>query len=435
MAKLIRLNILIGCMFFFIICILAGLEVNKTLHQVVISLFILYGLIIVIRYLVIFVSAIINKVKTNPYENSLWTPSVSIIVPAFNEENLIESTLLSLTHLDYPYYEIIVVDDGSTDNTAHIAKQVAISNPEADIKVISQSNSGKAWSLNTGIEHAQSDFVVCVDADSRLNQDTLKVGIQHFKDSRVAAVGGSIHVINDNYLITKLQQLEYMIGQNFLRRGLSLFNTVTIIPGPIGMFRKNSVQEIGGYNTHGDCFAEDADLTVRLLARGWRVQADTRMVAHTEAPETIFALLRQRYRWKRGIFQALFGNFYSLVVSPNFKGVLIACLLVFESFLIDVVGFGITLFALASFFAFSGITVFIWAFVIIGIMDLIVLVFASIEQGHLLRNIWLFIVQKVTYAYVLQAWGIFSLMDELSSTKMSWDKLERTGGTPIRIEA
>lgn len=434
MDKLIRFNLLIGCLFFFTICIIAGLEVSYPLHQIVIALFILFGLVVVIRYLIILIAAINEKITTKYNENLIWAPSVSIIVPAFNEENLIEAALISLTRLDYPDYEIIVIDDGSTDKTAHIAHQVATQFPLTRIRIISQANSGKAWSLNTGIEHAQGDLVVCVDSDSRLNPDALEVGVQHFKNSRVAAVGGYISVINTKKLITKLQQLEYMIGQNFIRRGLSFFNMVTIVPGPIGMFRKSAILEVGGYNTLSDCFAEDADLTVRLLAQGWHAKGDTRMIAYTEAPETIYTLLRQRYRWKRGIFQALFDNFYSLITSPNLKCVAIGCILIFESFLLDVIGFGITLFALASFLAFAKFTAFIWAFVIIVVLDLIVLVFANIGQGHLLRNFWLLILQKLSYAYVLQAWGIFALLDELSSTKMNWDKLERTGSAAYRIE-
>lgn len=424
---------MLGCVFFFIICIAAGLEINKTLHQIVISFFLLFGLIIVVRYTVLLASAIHEKFNTEIEQHYSLTPSVSIIVPAFNEEKVIEAALTSLIQLDYPNYEIIVVDDGSTDQTAQIAHRIAAQNSLIPIRVLSQSNSGKSWCLNTGIEHAQGDFIVCVDSDSRLNPDALKIGVPYFNDPKVAAVGGYINVINNNKLITKLQQLEYMIGQNFLRRGLSFFNIVTIVPGPIGMFRKIAVQNIGGYKTIKDCFAEDADLTVRLLAQGWRVKGDTRMMAHTEAPETLFSLLRQRYRWKRGIFQALYYNFTSLITSPNLKGVAIASILVFESFLLDVIGFGITLFAIASFLAFTNLTVFLWAFLILGAFDLIILVFVSLEQGHLLRNFYLFIIQKLSYAYILQAWGIFALLDELSSTKMSWDKLERTGGIAYKV--
>lgn len=434
MDRLIRLGLLFGSLCYFTLCIVAAIEVNYDLHQSMIALFLLFGLIVILRYLVLLVAAIREKVKSKTETRSFWTPPVSIIVPAFNEENLIESALGSLAILDYPDYEVIVVDDGSTDRTANFAHRVAERFPLLRFRIISQSNSGKSWALNTGIEHAQGDLIVCVDSDSRLNLEALKVGVQHFTDQRVGAVGGFVNVVNNNKLIAKLQQLEYMIGQNFIRRGLSFFNMVTVIPGPIGMFRKKALQQVGGYDTLGDCFAEDADLTVRLLAQGWRTQSDTRMIAHTEAPETLYTFLRQRYRWKRGMFQAFFDNFYHLATSSNLKCVMIAGFLTFESFLFDIISFGITLFALASFLAFAEIKVFLWALAIIGVLDLIVLVFSNIGYGHITRKFFLFLLQKVSYAYILQAWGAFALIDELSSTKMTWDKLERTGGVPVRIE-
>ena len=313
MARLVRPGLLIASLCYFTLCILAGLEVNNILHQVMVILFILFGLIVVIRYLVLLIAAIREKVKSKTEVKSTWSPSVSIIVPAFNEENLIEASLESLAVLDYPDYEIIVVDDGSTDGTARLTNKVADRYQLNRISVISQSNSGKPWALNTGLLHAQGELVVCVDSDSRLNSEALKVGVKHFKDKQVGAVGGFVNIINNDSLITKFQFLEYIIGQNFLRRGLSFFNIVTIVPGPIGMFRRKAIQQVGGFNTREDCFAEDADLTVRLLTEGWRVKGETRMIAYTEAPVTLYTLLRQRYRWKRGVFQAYFDNFYRLI--------------------------------------------------------------------------------------------------------------------------
>lgn len=434
MAKLIRFGLLSGSVFYFALCIVASLEVNYMLHQIMIALFLLFGFIVIIRYSVLLIAAIRENGNIKTVADSLWRPFISIIVPAFNEENLIEAALVSLTVLDYSNYEIIVVDDGSTDKTASIARKVAEHNPQIRISVISQSNSGKSWALNTGIEHAQGDLVVCVDSDSRLSQDALKIGVHHFKDQQVGAIGGFVSVINNNKLITKFQQIEYVIGQNFLRLGLSFFNMVTVIPGPIGMFRKKAVQQVGGYNTLRDCFAEDADLTVRLLSHGWHVKADSRMIAYTQAPDTLFTFLRQRYRWKRGIFQTFYDNFYCLVTSSNIKCVSIAAILIFESFLFDIMSFGITLFALTSFFVFADLKFFLWAFAIISLLDLVVLVFSHAGQGHLDRVFLLFLLQKITYAYVLQAWGVLALFDELTATKMSWDKLERTEEIPLRIE-
>jgi len=436
MDKLIRSLLLLTCLIYYFVCVAAGLEINVTLHQVLIVLFIVFGVIVVIRYMVLLIAAVLEKKlsMTGKLASNLqnWKPFISIIVPAYNEENLIEAALESLARLTYPNYEIIVIDDGSTDNTLSIAQKIADHNPHIGFKLISQSNAGKSWALNTGIIHAQGEIVVCVDSDSRLNSEALLAGIPHFNNPKVGAVGGFVDIINRNTLITNLQQLEYVIGLNFMRRGLSLFNIVTIVPGPIGMFRKEAIVQAGGYSTNADCFAEDADLTVRLLANGWQVKGETRMVAQTEAPDSIFNLLRQRYRWKRGIFQACYNNFFRLITLPNISGLFVAGILVFESFLFDVINFGITLFAISSFLAYGKVAIFIWAFLFISALDLTVFLFANIEQNHLLRRFWLFMLSKLTYAYMLQAWGIFALFDEWLSTKMSWDKLERIGGTAFQ---
>ena len=427
MDRLIRLLLLSGCLVYFTLCIASGLEISHTLHQATIAFFLAFASIVIVRYIVLLLAAIRDKIKTPNSVTTQQSPSITIIVPAFNEENLIEAALLSLAWLDYPDYEIIVVDDGSSDGTACIAHQMAARYPLTKIRVISQSNSGKSWALNTGIVHAQGDLVVCVDSDSQLNTNALKAGARHFSDPRVGAVGGFVDVINANELITRMQQLEYIISQNFVRRALSLFNVVTVVPGPIGMFRKKAIQQVGGYSTQKDCFAEDADLTVRLLAQGWRVQGDTQMVAHTEAPNTLYSLLRQRYRWKRGLFQAFMNNIGHLLKAPNKKCIVIAGFLAFETFLFETVNFGITLFAITNFLAYAKLNVFLWALVFYCFLDLVVLLFSNLEYGHFIQKTWLLLILKISYAYILQAWGVFALLDEWLSTKMSWDKLERTG--------
>ena len=431
MDKLVKIWLLSGSLLYFTLCVVTGAEVSHELHKIMIALFILFGVIVVLRYLVLLTAAILEKYPTRRHAAQSSTPFITIVVPAFNEEKLIEASLRSLAQLDYPYYEIIVVDDGSNDATVNVVSRTAQNISHTQIRIISQSNSGKSSALNTGIMHAQGDIVVCIDSDSRLHPDSLKFGIVHFDDPRVGAVGGYVNVINNQKLITRLQQLEYMIGLNFLRRGLSYFNLVTVVPGPIGMFRKRAIQQLGGYNTRSDCFAEDADLTVRLLLNGWRVKGETHMIADTEAPETLYALLRQRYRWKRGIFQAFFANFYSLLISPSLRGLIIAGILSFESFLFDLIGFGLILFSLSSFLVFAKFEVFFLAFAVISVLDLIVFIFTSLEHGQIINKFSLFLLQKISYAYILLAWSTFALFDELASTSMSWDKLERTGTSAL----
>jgi len=391
--------------------------------------FFIFGAIVILRYLILLVSAMLEKFNTKDIFCNNWLPFVSIIVPAYNEEGLIEASLISLVQLDYPKLEIIVVDDGSDDGTARIAQQVAMRYPSVPIRIITQSNSGKSWALNVGILHAQGEYVLCVDSDSILDSDALKNSIHHFKDPRVGAVGGYVDIVNTDKFITKMQQLEYVIGLNFVRRCLSLFNIVSVVPGPVGLIRLEAIRQVGGYATDIECFAEDADLTVRLLVNGWRVKGETRMIAHTEAPETLYSLLRQRYRWKRGIFQAWFDNVYDLLTSHSFRNFQLAGILMFESFLFDILNFGITLFGIAGFLAFAEFKVFLWVFALLAFLDLIVFLFVYLGQTHRFRWFMLLLLSKLSYAYVLQVWGVLALFDELVVAKMSWDKLERIGFT------
>lgn len=427
MDKLVRLLLLSLCLFYLAACILSGLELSRELHSAMMVFFILFGAVVVVRYLVLLVSAVWEKYSSKSKPLGNFMPFVSIIVPAFNEENVIEASLSSLAKLDYPKYEIIVVDDGSADKTVWLAHQFAAKNPQVPVKIISQSNSGKSWALNVGMMHAQGKLVLCVDSDSKLDPQALKNSVHHFADPKVGAVGGYVSIVNDKNYITRMQQLEYAIGLNFLRRCLSLFNIVSVVPGPVGLFRVDAIRQIGGYSTNADCFAEDADLTVRLLVNGWKVKGETKMIAHTEAPDSMYSLLRQRYRWKRGIFQAWYDNVSRLVLSRQLRNIPVAGMLMFESFLFDIVNFGITLFGIAGFLAFAEFKVFVWVFALLVSLDLMVFIFVYAGQKHIARWFFRFLLSKISYAYVLQAWGVLALFDELMATKMSWDKLDRIG--------
>src|SRR5687767_9059888 len=133
---------------------------------------------------------------------------VSILVPAFNEGPVIEAAIGSLLELDWPSFEIIVVDDGSTDDTYERACTLEGTHAAATVRVIRKANAGKASALNTGLAVASSPFVLCMDADSRLSRDTLRRAMRHFADSRIGAVAGNVKVVNRGTLLTRLQAPE-----------------------------------------------------------------------------------------------------------------------------------------------------------------------------------------------------------------------------------
>ncbi|MEO8887182.1 MAG: glycosyltransferase, partial [Mucilaginibacter sp.] len=250
-------------------------------------------------------------------------PPVSIIVPAYNEEVTVLKTIASLLQTSYPKFEIIFVDDGSKDNTFNIINDAYGKNPL--VMVLTKSNGGKASALNFGIAHAQYDFVVCIDADTQLKEDAVYHLMTYFTDAEIGAVAGTVKVGNENNMITLWQSIEYITSQNMDRRAFDLINSITVVPGAIGAFRKSAVFRAGGFTY--DTLAEDCDLTMRILKQGFIVRNCSEAIAYTEAPETIDALLKQRFRWSFGIIQSFWKNrnvlfnkkykYFGMVGMPN----------------------------------------------------------------------------------------------------------------------
>ncbi len=173
-------------------------------------------------------------------------PRVSILVPAYNEGPLIETSIRSLTELNYTNFEVIVINDGSTDGTLVNARKMEGRQGNAVVRVITQRNMGKSHALNNGASIATGEFLVSVDGDSKLAPNTLLNAIRHFKDPRIGAVAGNVKVINRRNLLTKLQALEYIEGLNMVRRAQAFFSSVNIVPGPIGIFRREALIGVGG---------------------------------------------------------------------------------------------------------------------------------------------------------------------------------------------
>ncbi|MGZ3753828.1 MAG: glycosyltransferase [Mucilaginibacter sp.] len=250
-------------------------------------------------------------------------PPVSIIVPAYNEEVTAIQTISSLLKTVYPKFEIIFVDDGSKDKTFEMVKSAYGDNPA--VTVLTKPNGGKASALNFGITHAQYDFVVCIDADTQLKDDAVYHLMTYFTDKEIGAVAGTVKVGNETNLITKWQSIEYTTAQNMDRRAFDLINSITVVPGAIGAFRKSAVFKAGGFTY--DTLAEDCDLTMRILRQGYIIKNCAEAIAYTEAPETLNMLLKQRFRWSFGVIQSFWKNrsalfnkkykFFGMVGMPN----------------------------------------------------------------------------------------------------------------------
>ncbi|MEU7869899.1 bifunctional polysaccharide deacetylase/glycosyltransferase family 2 protein [Dactylosporangium sp. NPDC049140] len=225
---------------------------------------------------------------------------VSIIVPAYNEAANIAGTIRSLAGSDYPGCEIVVVDDGSTDDTAAIVRRMARELPA--VHLLRQANAGKPAALNAGIAVARGDLLVLVDGDTVFEPDAVGRLVQPFADPAVGAVSGNTKVANRGGLLGRWQHLEYVVGFNLDRRLFDLGECMPTIPGAIGAFRREALRDVGG--VPGDTLAEDTDLTMAVLRAGWRAVYADDAVAWTEAPGTVRQLWRQRYRWCYGTMQA-----------------------------------------------------------------------------------------------------------------------------------
>jgi biofilm PGA synthesis N-glycosyltransferase PgaC len=275
----------------------------NVLYQISFYLFLVSLAMFVIRNLVTFGGAYLHKRLERHRSSSTLpkeAPLVTIIVPAYNEEKAIGKTVDSLLNLSYINKEIIVVDDGSTDRTFEVA--TAHSNRDFT-RVVTKPNGGKWDALNTGIQIAKGEFIVCIDADTLLDPHAIQHLMQHFSNPDVAAVAGNVKVGNRRGLLTKLQALEYIVGINLHRRSEANLQNVTVVPGPLGAFRTSVIKEIGLFE--GDTFAEDADITMRILKAGYKTAFEARAFAYTEAPTSMTSLAKQRYRWYRGSLQVL----------------------------------------------------------------------------------------------------------------------------------
>lgn len=237
-------------------------------------------------------------------------PRISVIVPAYNEENVIRSTIESLLATDYQDKEIIVVDDGSTDKTLEIAMAY-----KDKIKVIHKENGGKASALNQGLLYATGEIVTIVDADTIIGYSSLKHIAKAMVDENVAAVAGNVKIRNKVNWLTWCQALEYMSGIQIMRRGLDYFGAITIVPGALGAFRKKKLDEAGAY--HKDTLVEDFDATMKVLRSGMVVSGSSMATAYTQAPQTLRDYYNQRKRWYRGNLQVL-KRHSDILLNPRF---------------------------------------------------------------------------------------------------------------------
>jgi cellulose synthase/poly-beta-1,6-N-acetylglucosamine synthase-like glycosyltransferase len=353
-------------------------------------------------------------------------PRVTIIVPVYNEAAVISAALRSLLALRYPAFDILVIDDGSTDETFEWARSFEGQFGDTRVRVVHKANGGKASALNTGIALARTPLVLCMDGDSRLTADTLRHAVRHFSDARVGAVAGNVKVVNRNNVWTRLQALEYIEGLNLPRRAQGFMRAVNIIPGPIGVFRRDVLLAVGGYDT--DTFAEDADLTLKILTAGWHIVYEDRAVAWTEAPEQYLDLVKQRYRWTRGILQAL-GKHAAPGSRERQSPVVTLSLFVmlFEAVLWPALNvLGNLLFVVAALSA--GITsgVFYW-WTLLTLLDVAAALHTVAMEEEDLMLVPYAVIYRFFFIAMIDVAKLVAALEQLGNVRMTWGKLERAG--------
>jgi poly-beta-1,6-N-acetyl-D-glucosamine synthase len=395
--------------------------------QVGIGLVLVFLFVLVVRYVVLLWLGYLHHIENRGRSGTAnAAPRVTIIVPVYDEEPVVEAAIRSLLALDYPAFDVIVVDDGSTDRTLDRASMLAGRHGDVDVRVIHKSNGGKASALNTGIAAARTAFVLCMDGDSRLAPGTLRHAVRHFEDPRVGAVAGNVKVVNRVNAWTRLQALEYIEGLNMARRAQGFLHAVNIIPGPIGVFRRDLLLSLGGYD--GDTFAEDADLTVRILMHGWHIVYEDRAVAYTEAPERYLDLVKQRYRWTRGILQTLSKHSWSAASRGQSAAVRLSLLsMAFEAILWPAMNvLGNTLFTLAALSAGAAAGVFYW-WTLLTVLDVAAALHAIGMEEEDLALVPYAVVYRFVFIVMIDVAKLFAIVEQLARVEMSWGKLDRAG--------
>lgn len=238
-------------------------------------------------------------------------PKVSVLIPCHNEGECVRETMERMTSLDYPDFEVIAIDDGSTDNTAEVLQEC--SEKSSNLRVVTlKTNRGKAMALKTGLLLSHAEYLVCVDADSFLSTDALKWIMWHFVNyPRVGAVTGNPRIRNRTSLLGKIQVGEYSTIIGMIKRTQRILGKVFTVSGVAAAFRKRALLDVGLWSE--DMVTEDIDVSWKLQSRFWDIRFEERALCWILTPETIRGLWRQRLRWAQGGAEVLIKYFRKLL--------------------------------------------------------------------------------------------------------------------------
>lgn len=348
-------------------------------------------------------------------------PLVTVLIAAYNEEEVIGKTIQSIMNSNYSNFEIVIVDDGSTDQTASIVEIEVDKYP--NIHLIKKDNGGKATALNLGIQRAAAEIIVTLDADTLIVEDTISLIIRHFNDPNVGAVSGNVKIGNRKNILTWWQHIEYVTGYNLEKRAFDELDSITVVPGAIGAWRKSALNAVDLFEE--DTLAEDTDVTMKLLRKGYKIRSEVKAIAYTEAPEDLKSFIKQRYRWTFGILQCLWKHQKAIFNMKNKKlGFIAMPNMIFQYVLLASAPIADYIFILAL---VSGNMLVVYFYLFFLVADSLVSVYAfSLEKENKRPLLSLFI-QRMVYRqfFTFVVWKSFA--NAIKGQLQGWNKLKRTG--------
>jgi peptidoglycan-N-acetylglucosamine deacetylase len=402
-----------------------GFRIYHSIEQFLWAFMIVATALVVARTLVVIWLA--YRFRRGP--NADLAEPISVVMAAYNEEKVIAQTLRTLLSTDYKgEIEVVVVDDGSRDQTAAEVERVACNEPR--VRLLQQENHGKARALQRGLASARNGIVVFIDADTQCQRDTLPRLLEPFADAGVGAVSGHAKVGNLRTFIARCQALEYTCGFNLDRRAYNRWECITVVPGAISAVRKQAIDEAGGLSL--ETLAEDTDLTLSLHRQRQRIVYVPDAIAWTEAPESVATLARQRSRWAYGTLQCLWKH-RDMVFNWNYRALgwfSLPSIWFFQIILVAVTPM-VDLFLIASlpFGAWNAVLPFIIIFLA---MDVILATLACLLEREPIVRAWRILPMRLIYRPMLSYCIWKAILRAIKGAWVSWGKLERTASVPVR---
>lgn len=363
---------------------------------------------------------------------------VTVLIPAFNEERVIERAVRRVLDSRDVELSVVVIDDGSRDRTSAVVREAFADDPR--VRLMTLENGGKARALNTALAEVESEVVIALDADTQFEPTTIARLARWFADPALGAVAGNAKVGNRVNLITRWQALEYITAQNLERRALARLNAMTVVPGAVGAWRTATLKAVGGYPV--DTLAEDQDLTIAIQRAGWRVQYDQYAVAWTEAPESLRGLAKQRFRWAFGTLQCLWKHMGVLATGRprGLARVGLPQAMVFQILLAAVspiIDLALVMSVVATVLRVhehgwaqtqTDVGKMLTFWLIFTAIDLLSAVVAfALERRERWRLLWLLVPQRIGYRQVMYYVVLKALVQAIRGPSVGWGKLERSG--------